>query len=84
MICSIIAALLIAACVFVFVYAGMLWGLFTVIFATVFFVLTLIFKNLQEQKESKDAPAPTVGDFITGPVSSDKDEESDSDNNDKI
>ena len=47
-ICCVIAALLLAACIFVFVYLGVIWGLCTVVGAAAFFALTILFKSLQE------------------------------------
>lgn len=49
----IIAALCVAACVFVFIYAGVVWGICALLAAVVFFVLTLLFKHLQEDEEKK-------------------------------
>ncbi len=54
-ICCIIAALCVAACVFVFIYAGTVWGICTLLGALVFFVLTILFKHCQEDEESKNA-----------------------------
>ena len=73
-ICSVIAALAVAACVFIFVYAGMTWGIVTLCGAALFFGLTVLFKKLQEAEENKDNPPERKGDFITGPVSRDDDD----------
>lgn len=62
-ICSVIGALALAACVFVFVYAGVLWGIITLICAAAFFMLTVFFRNLQLKGEEDASPR---GDFITG------------------
>lgn len=67
-------ALILAACVFIFVYLGMVWGLISLAAAALFFGLTLLFKNLQEKAEKKNNP-PTEGDFITGRVKKDEPEE---------
>ncbi len=52
-ICCVICALLVAACVFVFVYLGVVWGISTIVAAVTFFALTLLFKNLQEDRDKK-------------------------------
>lgn len=52
-ICCIISALFLVACVFVFVYLGIMWGLCTVVGAAAFFALTILFKSLQEDYEKK-------------------------------
>lgn len=59
-ICCVIAALLLAACIFVFVYLGVIWGLCTVVGAAAFFALTILFKGLQEdyEKKNKSEPSP--------------------------
>lgn len=57
-ICCVIAALFLVACVFVFVYLGVMWGLCTVVGAAAFFALTILFKSLQEDYEKKNKPAP--------------------------
>lgn len=59
-ICCVIAALLLAACIFVFVYLGVIWGLCTVVGAAAFFALTILFKSLQEdyEKKNKSEPSP--------------------------
>ena len=57
-ICCIIAALCLAACIFVFVYLGVIWGLCTVVGAAAFFGLTVLFKSLQEDYERKNNPEP--------------------------
>ena len=56
--CAVIAAACAAAAVFVFVYAGVPWGFICVFGAVVFFLLTLLFKRKQEEKEVKDNPLP--------------------------
>lgn len=74
-VCCCICAVILAALIFIFVYAGWIWGLISLVAAGVFFGLTLFFKNLQEKEENKLNPPPTVGDFITGPVTKDGKEE---------
>ncbi len=74
----IIAVAFAAAAIFVFVYAGVEWGILCVVAAVVFFMLTVFFKKKQELKELKDNPPPPVGDFITGKVPHD-DKDGDSD-----
>lgn len=54
-ICCVISAALLAACVFIFVYLGVVWGITTVVAAGAFFALTMLFKGLQEDKEKKQA-----------------------------
>lgn len=61
-ICCVIAALCVAACVFVFIYAGTVWGICTLLGAVVFFALTVLFKHYQEDGESKNGtPDETDG-----------------------
>ena len=50
-ICSIVAALLTAACPFIFLYAGNNWGICSIGGILVFFFMMLTFKKLQEEKE---------------------------------
>ncbi len=64
----IIAAALAAVAIFVFVFAGWIWGLMCVLVAAVCAALMVTFKRLQEKQELKDNPPPPKGDFITGPV----------------
>ena len=54
-ICCVISALLLAACVFCFIYLGNVWGIATIVAAGAFFALTILFKTLQEDKQKKDA-----------------------------
>ncbi|MGN1373151.1 MAG: hypothetical protein ACI4VK_03780 [Candidatus Coproplasma sp.] len=49
----IISALCCAACVFVFIYAGIVWGICTLVGAGTFFALTVLFKRFQEDEEEK-------------------------------
>ena len=66
---SILAALVAAGTIFVFVYAPQWqWGLLAIGVCAVFAGLMFLFKRLQEQKEVKDNPPPPKGDFITGKV----------------
>lgn len=74
-ICCVISALILAACVFIFIYCGMAWGLAALLAAALFFGLTVFFKYKQEEGERKENPPPRRGDFITGPVPKDGDEE---------
>ncbi len=62
------AVALAAAAIFVFIYAGWLWGLATVMLAAVCGGLMATFKMLQEKKERLANPPPPVGDFIYGKV----------------
>ncbi len=52
-ICCVICALILAACIFIFVYLGVVWGLCSVVAAAAFFALTMLFKGLQEDYEKK-------------------------------
>lgn len=63
-----------AAAIFIFVYLGWKWGLVSVAAAVVFGALMFLFKRLQENKELKDNPPPSQGDFITGKTDNDKKE----------
>ncbi len=54
-VCCIISALLLAGCVFFFVYLGNVWGIASVIGAAAFFALTILFKSLQEEQQAKAA-----------------------------
>lgn len=54
-ICCIISVLCCAACVFVFIYAGITWGFCTVLAAAAFFALTVLFKRYQEDRDDKNA-----------------------------
>lgn len=65
-ICSVISAAAIAACIFIFVYLGTLWGIVTLAAAVAFFGLTMLFRSLQIKEELKANPPPVKGDFITG------------------
>lgn len=65
-VCSVISAAAVAACIFIFVYLGAMWGVITLVGAAAFFGLTLLFRSLQIKEEMKDNPPPTKGDFITG------------------
>ena len=67
-ICCVVAVLIAAAAVFIFIYAGWQWGLAAVLVAVVFGALMFVFKQLQEKKELKDNPPPPKGDFITGSI----------------
>lgn len=68
----ILAAALAAAAVFVFIYAGTLWGVMVVILAFVSGALMVTFKQLQEKEEKKKNPPPPQGDFIFGKISEDE------------
>lgn len=62
-ICCIIAALCVAACIFVFIYAGTVWGICTLLGAVVFFALTVLFKRYQEDAERReDKPSAQADD----------------------
>lgn len=57
-ICCVICALILAACIFIFVYLGPIWGICSVVAAAAFFALTILFKSLQEDYEKKNNPEP--------------------------
>lgn len=71
-ICSVISALAVAACIFIFVYLGTLWGIVTLAVAAAFFGLTMLFRSLAINEEQKMNPPPAKGDFITGKRGEDK------------
>ena len=52
-ICCIISALCVAGCIFVFIYAGTVWGICVLLGAVVFFALTVLFKRYQNDDEEK-------------------------------
>ena len=56
-ICCVVSALCLAACVFIFVYTNVVWGICSVVAAAAFFALTLMFKGLQKDQEKKQASA---------------------------
>lgn len=67
----VLAALIAAAAIFIFVYCGWLWGLIAVLGAAVCAALMVTFKQLQERQEKKKNPPPAQGDFITGKTEKD-------------
>lgn len=67
----ILTVALAAAAIFIFIYAGWLWGIMTIILAFVFGALMVTFKQLQEKEERKKNPPPPQGDFIFGKVEPD-------------
>lgn len=75
MIFCILTCALVAAAIFVFVYAGWLWGLFIVLLAVICGCLMLLFRTLQIRKDYIDNPPPPKGDFITGRVPKDDNKE---------
>ncbi|MDE7380135.1 MAG: hypothetical protein K2N14_03685 [Clostridia bacterium] len=56
-ICCVISALCLAACVFIFVYLGIVWGITSLVGAAAFFALTMLFRSLQKEQEEKQPPA---------------------------
>ena len=64
----ILTVILAAAAIFVFVYAGWVWGAMVIALAFVFGALMVTFKQLQEKEERKKNPPPPQGDFIFGKV----------------
>ena len=73
----VLAVALAAAAIFIFIYAGTLWGILTIILAFVFGALMVTFKGLQEQQEKKKNPPPPQGDFIFGKIGEDKENNED-------
>ncbi len=71
-ICCVISALIVAALVFVFIYAGMLWGLVSLGGELVFVCLMMLFKKLDQAEQLKRNPPPPTGDFITGKAKKDE------------
>ncbi len=63
-VCSVIAALFVAVCVYVFIFVNFAAGILCAVGALLFFVLTLLFKYFQEEKEElarKNSPAAPSG-----------------------
>ena len=60
--CSVIAAVLVTACIFLGIFIDIVACLACAAGALLFFVLTMLFKYLQEERESKDRPEPTEDD----------------------
>lgn len=71
--CCIIAALILAAAVFIFIYLGWQWGLISLFAAGLFTALTFLFKSKQESEDIKEQPK--CGDFITGAPSESRTDE---------
>ena len=76
----ILTVALAAAAVFVFIYAGWLWGGLVILFAFVFGALMVTFKQLQEKEERKKNPPPPQGDFIFGKVETNEENKTDDKN----
>lgn len=53
-VCCIIAALFIAACPFVFIYAGNVWGICDLLVAVIFAVLTFLFRSFSHDEEERN------------------------------
>ena len=66
-----------AAMIFVFIYAGWLWGILTLAVAFVCGALMVTFKMLQEKEEMKKNPPPPQGDFIFGKIGENRDSNDD-------
>ena len=58
MISSILAAILVTACIFLGIFVDMIACIGCAAGALLFFVLTLLFKYLQEEQEAKEQNAP--------------------------
>lgn len=58
MVCSILAAVLVTACIFLGIYIDLVACLGCAAAALLCFVLTLLFKYLQEEQEEKQRKAP--------------------------
>ena len=78
MICSVIAAVLVTAYIFVLIYVNIPVGFAVGAVGLLFFVLTLLFKYLQEEREAKEKksePAPQEKqEFLTQNLDDDKKE----------
>ena len=72
--CALTVALA-AAMIFVFIYAGWIWGFLILAVAFVCGALMVTFKNLQEKHEKINNPPPPQGDFIFGKVEKQDNEE---------
>ena len=73
----VLTVLLAAAMIFVFIYAGWVWGALTLAVAFVFGALMVTFKMLQEKQAKINNPPPPQGDFIFGKVESTPDKKDD-------
>jgi len=61
-VCCIIAALFVAACPFVFIYAGNVWGMCCLLAAFIFAVLTFLFRTfspVDEEEGSRKSSPPS-------------------------
>ena len=65
---SVLAAICAAAAIFVFVFAGWVWGTVVVALCLIFAALMFICRNKQIAEEQKENPPESKGDFITGKV----------------
>ena len=78
MICSVIAALLVTACIFVLIYVNIPVGFAVGAVGLLFFVLTLLFKYLQEEREAKEKKSESAPqqkqEFLTQNLDDDKKE----------
>ena len=70
----ILAVVCAAVTIFIFVYFT-LWGLIPLMAAILFGVLMVMFKNMQEKDEKKKNPPPPQGDFITGKIKTENNDE---------
>ncbi|MCD8205538.1 MAG: hypothetical protein LUD29_02865 [Clostridia bacterium] len=71
---GILAACGVVATFFVFVFCELLWGFIALIITLIFVALTFVFRSKQRQQENITNPPPPQGDFITGKINSDKNE----------
>ena len=67
MACSIIAAVLVTACIFLGIFINIVACVACGAGALLFFVLTMLFKYLQEEKEEKDKKSTAAADEAEGP-----------------
>ncbi len=62
----VLTVIMAAVMIFVFLYAGWVWGFAALAVAFVCGALMVTFKQLQEKEERKKNPPAPKGDFITG------------------
>lgn len=61
MVCAVIAAVAVAACIFLGIFLGMAAFWIAAACALLFFVCSMLFKYLQEEKEGKEKEHPRQG-----------------------
>ena len=63
---SVLASICAATAIFVFVFAGWVWGIAVVALGLIFAALMFICRNMQIAEEQKNSPENLTGDYITG------------------